>query len=157
MKELLDEETIWMVEFEKVALQASLLSKLGLFLTSTPSPATVTLTESLHCAYVLLMLLWVILKEQMWSFLSWWGGFLPKSKSKMKLTSELFFNKFIYFIFIYFWLCWVFVDACRLSLVAVSGSYSSLRFTGFLLRCLLLLRSTGCRCMGFSSCDTWTQ
>ena len=34
-----------------------------------------------------------------------------------------FFNKFIY-LFIYFWLCWVFVAARRLSLVAASGGYS---------------------------------
>ena len=33
--------------------------------------------------------------------------------------------------FIYFWLRWVFVAAHGLSLVAVSGGYSSLRCTGF--------------------------
>ena len=32
-----------------------------------------------------------------------------------------FFNEFIYFIYIYFWLRWVFVAACRLSLVAACG------------------------------------
>ena len=32
-----------------------------------------------------------------------------------------FFNKFIYFIYIYFWLRWVFVAAHGLSLVAASG------------------------------------
>ena len=37
-------------------------------------------------------------------------------------------NKFIYFIFIYFWLHWVFVAAGGLSLVAVSGGCSSLRW-----------------------------
>ena len=37
---------------------------------------------------------------------------------------EVFFkNKFIY-LFIYFWLCWVFVAACGLSLVVASGGYS---------------------------------
>ena len=41
-----------------------------------------------------------------------------------------FFNKFIY-LFIYFWLCWVFVAACGLSLVAMSGGYSSLWCAGF--------------------------
>ena len=63
------------------------------------------------------------------------------------------FNKFIYFI--YFWLCWVFVTARRLSLVEARGGYSSLRCTCFSLRWLLLLRSTGFRRMGFSSCGTW--
>ena len=67
----------------------------------------------------------------------------------------LFLYKFIYFI--YFWLRWVFVAARGLSLVAVSGGYSSLRCAGFSLRWLLLLRSTGSRRAGFSSCGTWAQ
>ena len=62
----------------------------------------------------------------------------------------LFLNKFIYFI--YFWLCWVFVAAHGLSLVAASRGYSSLRCAGFSLWWLLLLRSAVSRRMGFSSC-----
>ena len=65
-------------------------------------------------------------------------------------------NKFIY-LFIYFGLCWVFVAARGLSLVAGSGGYSSLRCVGFSLRWLLLLWSTGSRSAGFSSCGTWAQ
>ena len=34
-------------------------------------------------------------------------------------------------IFIYFWLCQVFIASCRLSLVAASSSSSSLQHTGF--------------------------
>ena len=68
-----------------------------------------------------------------------------------------FFNKFIYFLFIYFWLRWVFVAVRGLSLVAASGAYSSLRCAGFSLRWLLLLRSTGSRCAGFSGCRTPAQ
>ena len=63
----------------------------------------------------------------------------------------LFFFNFFYFIF---WLRWVFVAAHRLSLVAVSGGYSSLRCVGFSLRWLLLLRSTGSRHAGFSRCGS---
>ena len=63
-----------------------------------------------------------------------------------------FFNKFIYF-----WLCWVFVAACRLSLVAVSEVYSSLWCVGFSLWWLLLLRSMVSRCTGFSSCGMQTS
>ena len=37
------------------------------------------------------------------------------------------------------------------------GGYSSLRCAGFSLRWLLLLRSTGSRHVGFSSCGTWAQ
>ena len=72
----------------------------------------------------------------------------------------LFFFKDIYlfkkFLFI-FWLHWVFVAARRLSLVAVSRGYSSLRCMGFSLWWLLLLWSMGSRCVGFSSCGTWAQ
>ena len=48
---------------------------------------------------------------------------------------------FFYFInlFIYFWLRWVFVAACGLSLVVVSGGYSLLRYAGFSLRWLLVV------------------
>ena len=74
----------------------------------------------------------------------------------------LFFKKYIYlficgvFVF-FFWLCWVFIAARGLSLVVVSGGYSSLQCVGFSLSWLLLLRSTGSRRAGFSSCGTWAQ
>ena len=67
---------------------------------------------------------------------------------------SLFIQFFIYFIF---WLCWVFVAVRGLSLVVVSGGYSSLQCVGFSLRWLLLLWSTGSRRTGFSSCSTWAQ
>ena len=72
----------------------------------------------------------------------------------VSITVSLFFlkNKFIYF-----WLRWVFVAACGLSLVAVSRGYPLLRCAGFSLQWLLLLWSTGFRRAGFSSCDTWAS
>ena len=66
-----------------------------------------------------------------------------------------FFNTFIYlfsYIF-YFLLHCVFVAVRRLSLVAASGGYPSLRCVGW----FLLLRSTGSRHAGFSSCSTGAQ
>ena len=42
--------------------------------------------------------------------------------------SSFFKNVFLYF---YFWLHWVFVAACGLSLVAANGGYSSLQCAGF--------------------------
>ena len=57
----------------------------------------------------------------------------------------------------FFWPRWVFVAARGLSLVAASRRYSSLPCAGFSLRWLLLLRSTGSRCTGFSSCGVWAQ
>ena len=62
-----------------------------------------------------------------------------------------------FYLFIYFWLRWVFVAVCRLSLVAARGGCSSLWCTGFSLQWLLLLYSTGSRHAGFSSCGAWTQ
>ena len=68
-------------------------------------------------------------------------------------------NLFIYlFIYLfYFWLHWVFVAVCRLSLVAASRDYSLLHCAGFSLQWLLLLQSTGSRHTGFSSCNMWAQ
>ena len=70
--------------------------------------------------------------------------------------SFLIFYKFIY-LFIYLWLRWVFVATRGLSLVAVSGGYSSWRCVGFSLQWLLLLQSKGSRRSGFSGCGTWAQ
>ena len=55
--------------------------------------------------------------------------------------------KFIY-LFIYFWLCWVFVSVRGLSPVAASGGHSSSRCAGLSLSRPLLLRSTGSRRAG---------
>ena len=52
------------------------------------------------------------------------------------------------YLFIYFWLCWVFVSVRGLSLVAASGGRSSSRCAGLSLSWPLLLRSTGSRRAG---------
>ena len=54
----------------------------------------------------------------------------------------------ILFIFIYFWLCWVFVSVRGLSPVAASGGHSSSRCAGLSPSRPLLLRSTGSRRAG---------
>ena len=64
------------------------------------------------------------------------------------MQPDFFLNKLFIYLFIYLWLHWVFVAVRGLSLVAVSRGYSSLRCTGFSLRWLLLLQSTGCRRAG---------
>ena len=51
-------------------------------------------------------------------------------------------------VFIYFWLCWVFVSVRGLSLVAASGGHSSSRCTGLSLSQPLLLWSRGSRRTG---------
>ena len=58
----------------------------------------------------------------------------------------LFF--FLINLFIYFWLCWVFVSVRGLSVVAASGGHSSSWCAGLSLSRPLLLRSTGSRRAG---------
>ena len=62
-----------------------------------------------------------------------------------------FFNLFIFGCVGSSLLCTGFLQLRRV------GAYSSLRCTGFSLLWLLLLRSTGSRHAGFSSCGTWAQ
>ena len=68
------------------------------------------------------------------------------------MQGESFFFFFIVLaiscIFIYLWLCWVFVYVRGLSVVAASGGHSSSRCAGLSLSWPLLLRSTGSRCEG---------
>ena len=52
------------------------------------------------------------------------------------------------YLFIYLWLCWVFVSVRGLSLVAASGGHSSSRCAGLSPSQPLLLRSTGSRRAG---------
>ena len=47
----------------------------------------------------------------------------------MDWEAKIFF--FLIFIYLFIWLRWVFVAACRLSLVVASWGYSSLRCGGF--------------------------
>ena len=55
---------------------------------------------------------------------------------------------FFLYLFIYFWLCWVFVSVQGLSLVAASGGHSSSLCAGLSLSRPLLLQSTGSRHAG---------
>ena len=75
--------------------------------------------------------------------------FMCNSPSRLRaqwLMRDLFY--FFYYLFIYFWLCWVFVSVRGLSLVAASGVHSSSRCTGLSLSRPLLLQSTGSRRTG---------
>ena len=85
--------------------------------------------------------------------------FIKRIFKKKELYSNMhnYKKNFNINLFIYFWLCWVFVAVCRLSLVAASGGYSLLWCTGFSLRWLLLWQSMGSRRAGFSSCGMWAQ
>ena len=59
-------------------------------------------------------------------------------------NQPLFFFKInLFILFIYFWLCWVFVAAHGLSLVAVSGGYSSVAVRGLLIEVASLVVEHG--------------
>ena len=87
-------------------------------------------------------------------WMSYIKGFNSGIENKNKKTSYAHRGHIsnLFILFIYLWLRWVFVAVRGLSLVAASGGYSSLQCAGFSLRRPLLLRSTGSRLTGFSSC-----
>ena len=72
-------------------------------------------------------------------------------------AAEILFFFFHFYLFIYLFIYLVFVAALRLSLVAMSGGYSSLQCAGFSLWWPLLLQSMGSGHRGFSSCSTRAQ
>ena len=72
------------------------------------------------------------------------GGFLTTAPPGKSAT----YSFFKIYLFIYLWLCWVFVSVQGLSLVAASGGHSSSRCAGLSLSRPLLLRSTGSRRAG---------
>ena len=76
----------------------------------------------------------------------------PIQDSDFRSYSLKYFFIFIFlngiYLFIYLWLCWVFISVRRLSLVAASGSHSSSWCAGLSLSRPLLLRSTGSRRAG---------
>ena len=80
---------------------------------------------------------------------------LEKKIGRQDKHQVLFF--FLINLFNYFWLRWVFIAARGLSLAVTSGGYSLLQCTGFSVQWLLLLRSTGSRLEGFSSCGMQAQ
>ena len=73
------------------------------------------------------------------------GGFSTTVPPGKPLSPSLFF---FLMLFIYLWLCWVFVCVLGLSPVVASGGHSSSRCTGLSLPRPLLLRSTGSRRAG---------
>ena len=101
------------------------------------------------------------------------SNILQFSVNKSSVSQIKFIPKyFVLCVFFFFWLLWVFVAACRLSLVAASGGYSSLQCVGFSMWWLLLLQTMGPRvsklqqlqCMGsvvvalrLSSCGAQAQ
>ena len=72
---------------------------------------------------------------------------IPRAATK---TQRSQINKFflIIYLFIYLWLCWVFVSVRGLSPAAASGGHSSSRCAGLSPSRPLLLRSTGSRRAG---------
>ena len=70
------------------------------------------------------------------------------TKDPEKPKKSFFILFFLINLFIYFWLCWVFVSVRGVSLVMVSGGHSSSLCAGLSPSRPLLLRSTGSRRAG---------
>ena len=69
----------------------------------------------------------------------YWSGVLINVDSK-----KTNFNKFYHvYNFIYFWLNWVFIGACRLSLVIASGNYSVIAVHRLLIEMTFLFAEYG--------------
>ena len=78
---------------------------------------------------------------------NWWSQFQGRKIINIPMTKVTVFF-FLIYLFIYFWLCWVFVSVRGLSLVVASGGHSSSRCAGLSLSRPLLLRGTGSRRAG---------
>ena len=95
---------------------------------------------------------WCLPCLRLWSFLpenlkrkDLWEAVNAEVKDNFFLSRYSFL---INYLFIYFWLCWVFVSVRGLSPVAASWGHSSSRCAGLSLSRPLLLRSTGSRRSG---------
>ena len=92
------------------------------------------------------------------NFLAYCTNFLNRGQQTTALVPILPTTCFVFFLtfwggvfiylFIYFWLCWVFVSVRGLSLVVASGGHSSSRCAGLSLSRPLLLPGTGSRRSG---------
>ena len=116
---------------------------------STPTPNTHRTLSSVfqECLHVF-MLIWQFhhLPSYFWVWV--WVG--TGNEQPLIFTSDI--SLFIYFLnFIYFWLHWVFIAACRLSLVVVSGGFSCCRARA------LGARASVVAAHGLSSCGTQAQ
>ena len=116
-----------------------------------------------HCTSTSILSHWqVVHNSYSIFFLFLWLYSISCVSAQVKLRFISFFFFFfinLFYLFIYSWLCWVFIAACAcgLSPVAASGGHPSPRCTGLSLRRPLLLRSTGSRHAGFSSCGCRAQ
>ena len=95
----------------------------------------------------------------MTSFLLPTLGFVCSFSSRLRSKVRVFFKIIL---FIYFWLHWVFIAACGLSLFVASGDCSSLWYMGFrhmgFNSCSMFLNSCGLWVLeyGLSNCGAWT-
>ena len=71
---------------------------------------------------------------------------------------ELFAYLYVFFgemsLYLFIWLCWIFLAVWGLSLFVLHGSYSPAVVCGFLISVASLLQSMGSRHVGFSSCGS---
>ena len=83
-----------------------------------------------------------------WTIYNLWSLIFPWTLGVPIISFFFFYVTHTLILFIYLWLCWVFVSVRGLSLVEASGGHSSSRCVGLSLSRPLLLRSTGSRRAG---------
>ena len=110
-----------------------------------------------HCEACGILIPWPGIKPvppavEVWCLNHWTAREVPGEIFYLLL---LFFNKFI--LFIYFWLHWVFIGCVRAFSSCGERGLLFVAVHGLLVEWLLLLRSTGSRRAGFSSCSTRAQ
>ena len=83
---------------------------------------------------------------------------LITSHRHVSTMRDFFFNFLnLLILFIYFWLCWVFVAACGLSLVMVSGGYSLVVVQRLLTGVASCWGAQALKAYGLSSCGARDQ
>ena len=87
---------------------------------------------------------------------SWWCPFCRLGSGHAVSSTALGVRniRFLFFFFLNFWLCWVFIAVHGLSLDVVSASLQCLAFSRWW---ILLSQSAGLGCAGLSSFGPWAQ
>ena len=80
-----------------------------------------------------------------------------ESQFTVYVTCFFFLNCNLIYLFIYFWLCWVFVSVRGLSLVAASGGHSSSRCAGLFIIAASLVGEHRLQTSRLSSCGSRAQ
>ena len=83
----------------------------------------------------------------------WQRDMRENSRVGTGMPNDSRFSRISFFLLSNFWLCWVFVAACKISLVATSRDYSP-AVRGLLIALASLVLEHGLESLDFGSCGT---